>query len=114
MNFLRATLAAIAAPIFDPSPAAETVMLTGVTLGSQRRRRRPPTHEDRLRRSGRWSPSMDDPHSEPKVHVRNQISGEHIWMTRADWDAPPAREPRIGDVIEYVNGWGQVTRRERI
>lgn len=63
------------------------------------------------------SPAIAGPHSEPRVHVRSSIGG-HYWFTQERWDAVRfAKVPfrlMAGDVIERVDGYGAVTKRERV
>lgn len=60
------------------------------------------------------SPAGRGPHSEPRVHVRVS-NGAHYWYTQAAWDALPADTFKLpGDVVEYVDGYGAVTKRVRV
>lgn len=60
-----------------------------------------------LRVSGRWSPSMEQPHSARQTHIRYR-GGRHVWQP-ADTTLQEKYPP--GTVIEIVNGWGQVVQR---
>ena len=60
------------------------------------------------------SPALRGPHSERLVHVRER-SGKHHWFTEGEWatDVSTLGE-RPGDVVERINGYGQVTNRARV
>jgi hypothetical protein len=60
------------------------------------------------------SPALSGPHSERMVHVRG-ANGVHHWFTIPQWRAlRPGHFGQPGDLIERVNGYGQVTKRVRV
>lgn len=73
----------------------------------------PPPGASRNPRHVHRSPAFSEPHSVPKVHIRNRYTKEHWWMTREQWDRGRPHSLTFGDVVEFVNGWGQVTSRIR-
>lgn len=68
----------------------------------------------RTQRGPGKSPARSGPHSEPQVHVRG-ANGVHHWFTVPQWHAlRPGHFGQPGDLIERVNGYGQVTGRLRV
>lgn len=59
------------------------------------------------------SPAVRGPHSAPLVHVRSR-AGVHHWFKVSDWERLGGLPAIPGDVVERVNGYGQVTKRERV
>lgn len=68
----------------------------------------------RMSRGPGISPARRGPHSEPQVHVRVS-NGAHYWYPMESWAAlPPGTFTLPGDVVEYIDGYGAVTKRERV
>lgn len=60
------------------------------------------------------SPAVAGPHSEPQIHIRGR-RGAHYWFTQDRWNKVKSSMALLpGDVIEYVDGYGAITKRERV
>lgn len=83
------------------------------TAPTERLNVRLPRH---LRGSGNpgKSPALSGPHSPRLVHVRGR-GGVHYWFTENEWARNASSLGELpGDVVERVNGYGQVTSRHRV